>query len=172
MLRHNDGVRWLVPVLCLLVVGAALSGDGATATARRLVIDPATFGPLPFGEAPEPAKSRSRALVQTGPRIMLRGPDDDSVFQVGKAVTVHVEFLPAFDGSPPDMSTLNVRVRKGWFGRDITEVIAPFVEGDAIRVPEVDFLGYTGKFRFAIRVKDHRNRESEVEFRVSIVNVW
>ena len=56
--------------------------------------------------------------------------------------------------------------------RRLVESPVPFVEGDAIRVPEVDFLGYTGKFRFAIRVKDHRNRESEVEFRVSIVNVW
>ena len=108
-------------------------------------------------------------MIQSGPRIRLRGPDEDSVFRVHEDVALHVEFLPAFDGSAPDMSTLNVQVRRGRLGRDITELTEPFVEGDTLHVPQVDFLGYTGKFRFSIRVKDQRNRKSEVEFRVSIV---
>ena len=78
-----------------------------------------------------------------------------------------VEFFPAADGSAPDMATLNVRVRKGFFGRDITEAVEPYVEGAAIRVPAVDFSGQTGKFRFVIRIKG-RDRESEAEFRVRI----
>ena len=98
----------------------------------------------------------------------MRQPDDGSVFGEGEAVTVHVEFFPAADGTAPDMATLKIRVRKGFFGRDITEAVEPYVEGAAIRVPAVDFSGYTGKFRFEIRIRDHRDRESEVEFRVRI----
>ena len=111
-------------------------------------------------------------MVQTGPRIKLRQPDYDAVFRADEAIPVRVEFLPAFDGSAPDMSTLNVRVRKGGFGRDITEMMAPYVEGGTILAPEVDFLGHIGNFRFSIRIKDYRSRVSEVEFRVSIVSVW
>ena len=108
MMRHKGGIRRLVPVLCLLVVGAASSGDGTAAAARRLVIDPATFGPLPSGQALQRTESRSRTMVQTGPRIKLRQPDYDAVFRADEAIPVRVEFLPAFDGSAPDMSTLNV----------------------------------------------------------------
>ena len=97
---------------------------------------------------------------------MLRQPDDDSVFGKGESVTVHVEFLPAADGSAPNMATLNVRVRKGFFDRDITEAVEPYVEGAAIRVPAVDFSGHTGRFRFEISIKDDRDREAE--FRVTI----
>ena len=66
------------------------------------------------------------------------------------------------------MATLNVRVRKGWFGKDITEVVEPYVEGAAIRVQKLDFSGHTGNFRFEISIKDFRDRESEAEFRVKI----
>ena len=172
MMRHSHGARWLVPVLCVLVAAAAPSDDAGGASSRRLTIDPATFAPIPAKEAQERAEGRSRTLLRKGPRIRLRRPHDHSVFRVDETVAMQVDFLPAFDGSVPDMSTLNVRVRQGWFGRDITEMVEAFVEGDAIHVPAIDFLGHTGTFRFAIRIKDHLSRESEVEFRVSIVSTW
>ena len=59
-------------------------------------------------------------------------------------------------------------MRKGWFGKDITEVVEPYVEGAAIRVHELNFSGHTGNFRFEIGIKDYRDRESEAEFRVKI----
>ena len=99
---------------------------------------------------------------------MLRRPDDDSVFRSDEPVAVHIEFLHAPDGSAPDMETQNVRVRKGWFGKDITELVEPHVRGAAIHLPNVDFSGHTGNFRFEIRIRDYRDRESEVEFRVRV----
>ena len=159
---------WLVPAFGLLLAGAASFADTGSAAASRLVIDPGTFGPLPAARAQEPPEGRARGLVHSGPRIRLRRPHDDSVFRADEAVTVHVEFLPAADGTGPDMTTLKVRVRKGIFGRDITEAVEPYVKGVAIRVPAVDFSGHTGRFRFEISIKDHRDRESETEFRVTI----
>ena len=168
MMRRNVGVVWPVLALGLLVAGAASSVDSNSAAARPLVINPQSFVPIDSVEARQSVESRSRRLVHAGPRIMLYRPDDDSVFRANEPVTVHVEFLPASDGSAPNMATLNVRVRKGWFGKDITEVVEPYVEGAAIRVQKLDFSGHTGNFRFEISIKDFRDRESEAEFRVKI----
>ena len=168
MMRVNSGVLRLVMTFGLLFAGTASFGDSGEAAANRLVIDPGAFDPLPAARAQKPFERGARGLGHPGPRILLRRPDDDAVFRAGEAVTVHVEFFPAADGSAPNMATLKVRVSKGLFGRDITEAVDPYVEGAAIRVPAVDFAGHTGKFRFEIRIKDHRDRESEAEFRVRI----
>ena len=162
------GVLRLAMTLGLLFAGVASFADDGGEGSGRLVIDPATFDPLPTARVQTFRAGTARALDSAGPRIMLRQPDDDSVFGEDEPVTVHVEFLPAADGSAPNMATLSVRVRKGFFGRDITEAVEPYVDGAAIRVPAVDFSGHTGKFRFEIRIKDHRDRESEAEFRVRI----
>ena len=168
MIRVNGGVLRLMMIFGLLLAGAASFGDSGEAAADRLVIDPGMFDRLPAVKADKTFERGARGLGHTGPRIMLRQPDEDSVFGEGEAVTVHVEFLPAADGTAPDMATLKIKVRKGFFGRDITEAVEPYVEGAAIRVPAVDFSGHTGKFRFEIRIRDHRNRESKAEFRVKI----
>ena len=175
MMRRNVGVVWPVLALGLLVAGAASSVDGDTVAARPLVIDPESFVPIRSAKvslnsvkARGFGASQSGGMVDAGPRIMLYRPHDDSVFRANEPVTVHVEFLPASDGSAPNMATLNVRVRKGWFGKDITRVVERYVEGAAIRVKELDFSGHTGNFRFEISIKDYRDRESEAEFRVKI----
>ena len=172
MMRYNHRglCRLLMTSALLLMAGAASSGDGPAA-APRLVIDPGTFQSIPSAEAAETRRSmsiRSAGLMQAGPRIMLRRPENDSVFRPDEPVTVYVEFLPAADGSAPDMATLNIRVRKGWLGKDITDAVEPYVRGPAIEVPNVDFSGHTGSFRFEIRIRDYRNRESEVEFRIRV----
>ena len=66
------------------------------------------------------------------------------------------------------MATLKVRVRRGFFGMDITKVVQSYVRGASILVPKVDFSGHSGNFRFEIEIRDYRNRESEVEFRVTV----
>ena len=168
MMRYTHGVLFgLLTAFGLLMPGTALS-DGGTAPAGPLIIDPATFQSIPSAEARTAIESRSSRSIHVGPRIVLRRPENDSEFRASEPVTVHVEFLPAADGSAPDMATLNVRVRKGWFGKDITEVVEPYVTGPAIQVPKLDFSGHTGNFRFKIRIRDHRDRESEVEFRITV----
>ena len=167
MKRTRRGVRRLALAFGLAAAGAASSETGDGAGADRLVIDPGAFVEMPA--AAPLARAATRSIGgPVGPRIELRRPGDASVFREDEPVSVHVEFLPAADGAVPDMETLQVKVRKGWFGRDITDKVEPYVEGAAVRVPEVDFSGHTGDFRFEIRIEDARGRPGEAQFRVTI----
>ena len=194
MMRYGNGGRRLVLAFGLMAACAASYGTGDGAAAHRLVIDPGTFIEMPsgtpfkrasrslggpvvelvergLGEPDDGFESASRSLMSAppvGPRIELRRPGDASVFREDEPVSVHVEFLPAADGVAPDMETLKVKVRKGWFGKDITDKVEPYVEGAAVRVPEVDFSGHTGDFRFEIHIRDARGRPGEAQFRVTI----
>ena len=104
------------------------------------------------------ARVSRRTGSRQGPRIALLSPGHDAVYRTGEPMVLHAEFLSAADGAAPDMETLQVKVRKGWFGKDITDKVEPYVEGAAVRVPEVDFSGYTGDFRFEIHIRDERRR--------------
>ena len=182
-------------VIGLMVACVATYGAGDDREdMRSLVIDPDDFLPVSF-DAFRPAfiiegqryglssgefesdddtergfaPQSSGAVDELVPRIVLRRPEDASVFREGESVTVFVEFLPAYDGVVPVMGTLKVRVRKGWFGRDITDQVAPYIEGFALHVPEVDFSGHTGEFVFEIRILDRRGRMGVARFRLTVL---
>ena len=97
MMQCRHGAFWLAPAVCLAVAGAAFSGSGHSAEARRLVIDPGIFVEMPSETIVE---TMSLGTGHAGPRIELQRPGNDSVFRAGEPVTVHVELLPAADGTP------------------------------------------------------------------------
>ena len=78
MMQCKHGAFWLAPVVCLAVAGAAFSGSGHGAAARRLVLDPGTFVEMPSETTVE---TMSLGTGHTGPRIELRRPGNDSVFR-------------------------------------------------------------------------------------------
>lgn len=165
MMLYKQGVYWLTLLFVVTAAGFASSQTGDGPAARTLVIDPEAFQRMDDASfAPE-----VRILGQTGPRISMRQPGDKKVFRVGEAVAVDIAFLPADDGAEPDMETLEVVVRKGWFfGQDITETVRAHVQGNAIRVPRVDFSGHSGDFQFGIYIKDRQRRGSQLWFSVTI----
>ena len=170
MMRYKQGVYWLMLVFGVIAGGIASSQTDAGAPARALVIDPGRFEKMadePF--EPGVRTLGGRAPEQTGPRIDMRQPGDKKVFKRDEPVAVDIAFLPANDGIEPDMETLKVVVRKGWFGKDITEMVRPYVEGTALRMPEVDFSGYTGDFVFLIDIEDRKRRGSRLWVGVKIV---
>ena len=167
MMRYRCGVLRSVLAIGLAAAGAVSFQIDGGAAERRLVIDPEAFVEIPAAMPLSRPVARSLG-VPVGPRIELRRPGDASVFRADEPVSVHIEFLPAADGAAPDMETLRVKVRKGWFGTDITDDLEPYVEGDTIQVPEVDFSGHTGEFRFEIRIRDAQGRPGEAQFRVTI----
>ena len=154
-------------VLLILICSLPLA-DIASAEQRRLVIDPGTFARISSDSSGQTEQGGVQSFNQVGPTIALLRPDDNSVFAADEPVVVHLDFLPAIDGVTPDMTTLNVRVRKGWLGKNITDVVRPYIVGTAIRIPRVDFSGYTGDFEFKISVKDIKGRSSTQSFRISI----
>ena len=155
-------------LLCVCALPPAWAGDRG---GRGLTIDPDGFARMPRNDTAAPEGARGLAPegpLPEGPLIVLRQPDDGTVFAEGESIAVHLEFLPAADGAAPDMATLSVSVRKGWFGKDITDVLEPYVEGAAIRVPEVDFAGHTGEFEFEVGIGDDRGRSAEATFLVTV----
>lgn len=154
--------------LLLLQVFAVPAADAASAEQRRLTIDPRSFERMPADRLDRLSRRGARSLEAAGPAIALHRPDDNTVFATGEPIGVHVEFLPAQDRVAPDMKLLKVRVRQGWFGKTITDMVAPFVRGTAIRIPQVDFSGYTGDFEFRITIRDRRGRTGTASFRIRI----
>ncbi len=154
-------------VLLILICSLSMA-DTASAEQRSLVIDPGTFARISSELSGQAERGGVQSVDRVGPTIALRRPDDNAVFAADEPVVVHLDFLPATDGVTPDMTTLNVRVRKGWFGKNITDVVRPYIVGTAIRIPQVDFSGYTGDFEFKISVKDLKGRSSTQSFRISI----
>lgn len=163
---HDTRRRWLVLGMGLLVT--ALSANCGSAAEHSLVVDPGTFVSMPADMETARVPGSAHGSGRIGPRIVLRFPQDNSVFATGENVKVHLEFLPADDGSAPNMTTLRVTVRKGWLGKDITEMVKPYIEGTAVRVPAVDFSGHSGRFRFDISISDFEERVSEARLRVRI----
>ena len=136
-----------------------------TLRAAELVLEIHKFAELSAEEvamlrAPQP---------QEGPQIELQVPEDKATFRSEEPVEVRLDFNPAADGVEANMASLKVKVRKGWFGRDITDAVKPYVEGTAIRVPSVDFQGYTGNFQFIVRIEDQKGRLSEERFEVTLL---
>lgn len=178
MMRSGRDALRLALAFGLAVACAASSGADYDAATDPLVLDPETFVELPDGRSSPRAPRRtggSAAPGATGPRIRFLSPGRDPlfrgggsipIFRPGDPVTMHARFLPAADGAEPDMETLRVRVRQGSRGRDITDLVKPYVEGTAIHVP-VDFSGHAGEFRFEVGIMDDRGRMSSAEFRVA-----
>lgn len=169
MIWSRRGALRLTLALGLAVACTASSGAGGDTAADPLVIDPGSFVEMPDGRSSMRVSRRMGGPVGSrtaGPRIELLEPGHDSVFRAGEPMTMHAKFLPAADGTAPDMGTLKVRVRQGLRGQDITDMVKPYIEGTAIRVP-VDFSGHAGEFRFEVDIMDRRGRMSDTEFRVA-----
>ena len=164
MTRSGRGAFRLAPTMLLAVACAASSGAGADAPGSPLVIDPTTFAAMPAGRS---ASRMSRSAGgHRGPRIAVLSPGPDAVLRAGEPVALHAEVVPAADGAAPDMETLQVLVRQGLRGKDLTDLVKPYVKGTALRVP-VDFSGHAGEFRFELDATDDRGRMGEVAFRVT-----
>ena len=164
MMRSGRGALRLALAFGLAAACAAASATGDDAPVRPLVIDPGTFAVMP---AARPSARASRSMgVREGPRIALLSPGLDAVYRVGDAVTLHAALLPAADGAAPVMETLNVRVRQGRRGQDVTGMVRPYVKGTVLRVP-LDFSGHAGEFRLEMDVLDARGRMGVAELRVA-----
>ena len=189
MTRAGRGALRLGPALLLAAACAASPGAaGRDVSVDPLVVDPATFAALPATRSSTRAsratgghrgprialmpagKSSTRASRGigglTGPHIALLSPRPDAVLRAGEPVALHAEVFPAADGAAPDMETLQLLVRQGQRGQDLTGLVKPYVEGTALRVP-VDFSGHAGEFRFELDVADERGRMGEMAFRVT-----
>lgn len=166
-MRYKQGVYWLMLVFGVTAGGIASSQTDA---ARALVID---VGSFENWKDDRPSDGPFATQVRTDqnqprPRIDMRQPGEKRIFTAKDPLAVDILFHPANDGAALNMETLRVVVLKGWFGQDITDTVRQYVQGNAIRVPEVDFKGYSGKFQVGVSIEDNQRRGNQLWFTVTI----
>ena len=164
MTRPGHGAFRRAAALLLAAACAAASATGGDAPGSPVVIDPATFAPMPAGRSSARVSRSMDGLL--GPRIALLSPGHGAVYRVGESLALHAEFLPAADGAAPDMETLSVRVRHGLRGQDVTGLVKPYVQGTVLRVP-LDLSGHAGELRLEMDILDARGRMGVAALRVA-----
>ncbi|MGE4424374.1 MAG: hypothetical protein AB7D39_18890 [Pseudodesulfovibrio sp.] len=100
-----------------------------------------------------------------GPKIVFESPevkdtDNGQVIESSSKLSLLVLFK---DGvAQVDMSTLNIRARKGWFSKNLTQRLAPYLEGNAIKADNVEIP--SGRFKLEIKISDAKGNESVQEY--------
>ena len=146
--------------LALFLFANTLLASAIAAESNVLYIDASTF-------TEKMIETRGIA-PQNGPSVIVNSPLDGSEFSQEEKISVDILFDPSSKGVPPNMETLNVKVKKGWFGKDITEDIREFVEGNKLHAPAVSMSGYTGSFKFVISIKDQTGALTKKLFEIDV----
>lgn len=100
-----------------------------------------------------------------GPKIVFESP---SVKETDKGMLIsspsQMDLLVLFkDGiSPVDMETLNIKAKKGWFSKNLTKRLEPYLLGPSIRANNVKIP--SGRFKLEIKVADKDGNESIQEY--------
>ena len=127
---------------------------------NTLVIDAGNFERMP--------EITFRGVVKDGPLVSVLSPPDGSVYTEDDQIMVNVVFNPSAEGVPADMNTLEVVVKKGWFGKNITADIREHIAGNRLFAESISMAGYTGKFKFEISVDDVTGQRTEQDFEIKI----
>lgn len=100
-----------------------------------------------------------------GPKIvfampMVKETDKGMLIDSPSEMSLLVQFE---DGvSAVDMDSLNIKARKGWFSKNLTERLAPYLEGNSLKAENVKIP--TGRFKLEIKISDVSGHESIQEY--------
>jgi len=100
-----------------------------------------------------------------GPKIIFETP---KVAETEKGMVIvspsQMSLLVVFKNgiSPVDMSTLNIKASKGWFSKNLTKRLAPYLEGTALKAENVKIP--SGRFKLEIKISDTDGNESMQEY--------
>jgi hypothetical protein len=95
------------------------------------------------------------APVTLGPRIVIQRPDVKET-EVGHTIEtiaptdLFVMFEP--NRSPVDMRSLEIKARKGFFSKSLTDTLRPYIRGTVLQVPGADIPA--GRFLIEIEIAD------------------
>lgn len=68
--------------------------------------------------------------------------------------------------APVDMKSLKVLAKKGFFKKNLTERVQPYVQGTTLKVSGLDIP--KGKFKIQIIIADVQGNQSSVEYRLLV----
>lgn len=149
-------------VTALALTAWVLVGCSSTpgSESTSLVIDAGDFQEMP--------QVAMRGIRKDGPEVLIKSPANGTVFTENDQIMVEVVFNPSNRGQPADMSSLDVVVKKGWFGKNITDDLIDHLEDNRLFAESVSMSGYTGSFKFEISIKDMAGQLTEEVFEIEI----
>jgi hypothetical protein len=111
--------------------------------------------------------ARTRAL-STGPLIVVRSPPivagDIPTIETATPASLVVLFEPR--QAPVDMNSLTVEAHKGFFSKSLTDLLRPYIHGDAIDVKNVEIP--EGKFMLDISISDEAGDTTVDTYRLEV----
>jgi len=111
--------------------------------------------------------SRSRAL-SAGPLIVIRSPQvvPGDVPTIETRTPANLVVLFEARNSPVDMSSLEVEAHKGFFSKSLTDLLRPYIHGDAIELSRVEIPA--GKFMLVISIADQARDTTVMTYRLEV----
>lgn len=107
----------------------------------------------------------SQPTSSLGPRIVLQYP---SVKRNGRVPVIETDTPAMFrvlfepNSAPVDMSSLQVRARKGFFKKSLTGFLKPYIHGTMIEAQNLQFP--SGKFMIEIDISDHDGQSTSQSY--------
>ncbi|MCI5157216.1 MAG: hypothetical protein D3906_02055 [Candidatus Electrothrix sp. AUS1_2] len=114
----------------------------------------------------EEGHSATKALMPDGPVIELLDPkpmSQDDVVMVTPA-SLHLRFVTT--GEPVNMSSLRVVGRKFLITKDLTERLAPYIQGQEVIARDLEIPA--GKFTLDIEISDSKGTVTKQSYKVVV----
>ncbi len=172
-MRNRESVRAIVLCACVLAAVALAIGPLRRAEAGPPKVDSVR----PF--TPQEARKlrltdrewrdvpRARAL-SAGPKIIVRRPQimpgEVPTIETQSPADLDVMFEPR--DAPVRMDSLNVEARKGFFSKSLTELLRPYIRGDALELSKVEIP--TGRFMLDISIADSNGNTTATTYRLEV----
>lgn len=111
---------------------------------------------------------RARAL-SLGPRIVIHTPTVKDT-EAGREITAvtPTDLQVSFEESqaPVDMTSLEVRARKGLFSKSLTSLLRPYIQGSTLHVADAEVP--TGHFLLEISIADQNGATTVETYRLAV----
>ena len=157
-----------VPVVASVIVFLAAAPTAGTSPADSVVLFTSQEArELRLNEREWRHGARQRALAM-GPKIVVRRPPlmpgDIPTIETQSPTDLLVIFEPR--DSPVSMDSLNITARKGLFSKSLTELLRPYIRGDAIEVSRVEIP--TGRFMLDVSIADTKGNTTSTSYRLEV----
>ena len=171
MRRHRiAGISFAVVVLCWISIGWTQSSQPqafdlfSSEEAVLLRLTDEEFD-REIENAPRP---RTRSL-SPGPSIMIQQPtitDAESrpTLETGSPTDIIIAFQATH--APVNMDSLQVKAKKGWFTKSLTDRLKPFVIGTQLAAKGINIP--QGRFQIQIAIADQQGVETVETYRLTV----
>jgi hypothetical protein len=149
-----------------LVLALVFLSDSVLATKGFMLLSPKEAHELQLDDMEWEKGVMPKSLgFGVGPQIFFKNP---IVEETDKGLFINapseMDLLVIFeDGiSPVDMNSLEIKARKGWFSKNLTKRLLPYINEKSIKADNVKIP--SGRFKLEIKIADTAGNESVREY--------